>query len=93
MLIAFDWRARFDVDASHFSPYGVLAVITLVEGRAENGGARVGDRLEAGLPPRPVAIITLSGAVSSQTAQAKALRVRSQLTQFSLNVCSSLFCS
>lgn len=50
MLIAFDWRARFDVDASHFSPYGVLAVITLVEGGAENGGARVGDRLEAGLP-------------------------------------------
>ena len=50
MPIAFDWRARFDVDASHFSPYGVLAVITLVEGRVENGGTRVGDRSEAGLP-------------------------------------------
>ena len=38
MPIAFDWRARVDVDASNFSSYGVLAVFTLVEGRAEIGG-------------------------------------------------------
>ena len=86
-------RAGFNMNKSPVFSQCFLASITLVGSGARGGGNRFGARLEAGLPPCPVAIITLSGAVSSQTAQAKALRVRSELTQFSLNVCSSLFCS
>ena len=39
------------MDTSHIFPKEMLAAITLVGGRAADGGARTGARCEVGLPP------------------------------------------
>lgn len=44
----FGRRAGFDVIMSHVFPQGVLALITLVEGRVGNGGARLRAKCEQG---------------------------------------------
>lgn len=61
---AFDWRAGFDVDASHIFSYGFLTDITLEVGVAGNGGARANAGCEAILLLLPVIITSLSGAGS-----------------------------
>ena len=60
VLSGFDGRAGFDVNSSLF-PQGVLAAITLVGGRAGDGGARAIARCELGLPLCSVAVFTLLG--------------------------------
>ena len=54
--------ARFDVSRSHISPQGVLPAITLVGGRAGDGGSRARTRCEAVLPLCSGAITILLGA-------------------------------
>ena len=58
-------RAGFDMSSRHAFSQCFLASITWVGGGARGGGTRFGARLEAGLPPCPVAIIALSGAMLS----------------------------
>ena len=62
---AFGGRAVFNVDASHFFLYGVLAAIILVGGVAGDGGATACAGCELGVPLCSVAITTPSGAGSA----------------------------
>ena len=61
----FSGGAGFDMNTRHVFPQCLLAAITLVGGGAGDAGARSGARCEVGLHLCPMAIITLSGAVSS----------------------------
>lgn len=58
---AFDGRAGFDMDPTHVFPQGVLAAMTLVEGRAGDEGATARAIREARLLLCSVAVTTLLG--------------------------------
>ena len=83
----FGVMAGFIVFTSHVFPQGVLAAITLIGGVTGVGRARACAECEAGLPLCSVAITALSGLRSApQVDGADALRVRLELTVFSLSV-------
>ena len=55
----FGRRAGFDMNTSHVFPQGVLAAVTLVGGRAGDGGAKARTRCEVRLPLCSVTITAL----------------------------------
>ena len=65
MPSGFGGRAGYDVNTSEVFPQGVLAAITLVGGRAEDGGGSAGARCELGFPFCLVVLTALSGAEAS----------------------------
>ena len=79
------------MDTSHIFPKEMLAAITLVGGRAADGGARTGARCEVGLPPPcSVAITALSGRGPIPSCWSRSPEGRPELALFPLSVCFPL---